>query len=51
VTSLPSLTGKAPLAALRKAGFELVRTRGSRHFLRHAEDLQDGSEINWKRPT
>ena len=37
MTTLPSLTGKALIAALRKAGFEVVRVKGSHHFLRHAD--------------
>jgi predicted RNA binding protein YcfA (HicA-like mRNA interferase family) len=31
------VTGKALIAALRRAGFEVVRVRGSHHFLRHAD--------------
>lgn len=38
MTSLPSLTGKDLLSVLKKAGFELLRVKGSHHFLRH----QDG---------
>lgn len=34
---LPSLTGKDLIAALRKAGFEVIRTRGSHNFLRHPD--------------
>lgn len=37
MTSLPSLTGKALIVALRKAGFEVLRVKGSHHFLRHAD--------------
>jgi len=37
MTVLPSISGKDLLAALRKAGFEVVRVRGSHHFLRHAD--------------
>jgi predicted RNA binding protein YcfA (HicA-like mRNA interferase family) len=37
VTSLPSVTGKQLIAALGRIGFEIVRTRGSHHFLRHAD--------------
>ena len=33
MTSLPSLTGKDPIAVLRKAGFEVLRVKGSHHFL------------------
>jgi len=38
MTSLPSLTGKELLPVLKKAGFEVLRIKGSHHFLRH----QDG---------
>jgi predicted RNA binding protein YcfA (HicA-like mRNA interferase family) len=37
VTKLPSLTGKEVLAALRRAGFEVIRIRGSHHYLRHPD--------------
>jgi predicted RNA binding protein YcfA (HicA-like mRNA interferase family) len=33
----PALTGKQLVAALGKAGFEVVRIRGSHHFLRSAD--------------
>ena len=35
MTALPSIRGKDLVAALRKAGFEVVRVKGSHHFLRH----------------
>ena len=35
---LPRITGKQLLAALATLGFEVVRVRGSHHFLRHHED-------------
>ncbi len=38
MTALPSVRGKDLVAALKKAGFEVVRVKGSHHFLRH----QDG---------
>lgn len=38
MTALPSVRGKDLVAALKKAGFEVVRIKGSHHFLRH----QDG---------
>ncbi len=31
------LTGRQLIKALRKAGFEEVRVRGSHHFLRHSD--------------
>ena len=34
---LPRLKGKAVIAALKKAGFEVVRTKGSHHILRHPD--------------
>ncbi len=33
---LPALSGVALIKALRNLGFEVVRTKGSHHFLRHA---------------
>ncbi len=37
MTRLPTLTGKQLISALRKAGFEVLRVRGSHHFLRHSD--------------
>lgn len=37
MTSFPSLTGKDLLLALKKAGFTLVRVRGSHHFVQHID--------------
>jgi predicted RNA binding protein YcfA (HicA-like mRNA interferase family) len=37
MTKLPSLTGKQLVAALSSLGFQVVRTRGSHQFLRHAD--------------
>jgi predicted RNA binding protein YcfA (HicA-like mRNA interferase family) len=37
MTSLPSLTGKELLAILKKAGFELLRIKGSHHFIHHPD--------------
>lgn len=34
MTVLPRITGKELVAALKKAGFEVVRIKGSHHFLR-----------------
>ena len=33
----PRISGKELLAALKKLGFEVVRTKGSHHLLRNAE--------------
>lgn len=37
MSSFPALTGKELLARLRRLGFEVVRTRGSHHFLSHPD--------------
>ena len=37
MTRLPRITGREVIAALRKAGFEVARVKGSHHFLRHAD--------------
>ena len=34
---LPRVRGRELIAALRNAGFEVVRVRGSHHFLRHPD--------------
>jgi predicted RNA binding protein YcfA (HicA-like mRNA interferase family) len=36
VTKLPRLAGRELIAALSKAGFAVVRVRGSHHILKHA---------------
>jgi predicted RNA binding protein YcfA (HicA-like mRNA interferase family) len=37
MTRLPRLKGKELVRLLEKLGFEIVRTRGSHFFLRHAD--------------
>ncbi len=37
MTSFPSVRGKDLAAALGRAGFELIRTKGSHQFLRHPD--------------
>ncbi len=37
MTRLPRATGKQVVAALSSIGFEVVRVRGSHHFLRHPD--------------
>ena len=37
MTRLPRVTGRELIAALAGAGFEVVRVRGSHHFLRHPD--------------
>ncbi len=34
---LPRLRGRQVIGALRRAGFVVIRVRGSHHFLRHAD--------------
>jgi len=34
---LPRLRGRQVIAALRRAGFSIIRIRGSHHFMRHAD--------------
>ena len=38
MTRLPSLPARRVIAALERAGFHVVRIRGSHHFLRHQAD-------------
>lgn len=37
MTRLPRLVGHAVITALQRAGFEVVRIRGSHHLLRHED--------------
>jgi predicted RNA binding protein YcfA (HicA-like mRNA interferase family) len=37
MTELPNLTGQQLISALRKAGFEVIRVKGSHHFLKHSD--------------
>ena len=37
MTTVPGLTGKKLLSTLKKAGFEILRVKGSHHFLRHPD--------------
>lgn len=37
MTRLPRITGREVIAALRKAGFQVARVKGSHHFLRHPD--------------
>ena len=37
MTTFPSITGKGLIAALAKAGFAVLRVKGSDHFIRHAD--------------
>ena len=37
MTNLPALTGKDLIAALARAGFEVIRIKGSHHYVRHPD--------------
>ena len=37
MTKLPRPTGRNLLTALRKLGFEIIRTKGSHHYVRHED--------------
>jgi predicted RNA binding protein YcfA (HicA-like mRNA interferase family) len=37
MSRLPRLTGKQLIKALKKTGFEVIRVKGSHHFLRHSD--------------
>ena len=38
MTRLPRVTGREVVAALARSGFEVIRVKGSHHFLRHADE-------------
>jgi predicted RNA binding protein YcfA (HicA-like mRNA interferase family) len=37
MSKLPSLTGREIITALKKIGFEVIRIRGSHHFVQHPD--------------
>jgi len=37
MTKLARLTGQQLIMALRKAGFQVIRVKGSHHFVRHSD--------------
>ncbi len=37
MTRFPAVTGSQLIKALRELGFEVIRIKGSHHFLRHAD--------------
>jgi len=37
MSGFPAITGRRLLKALRNLGFDVVRARGSHHFLRHPD--------------
>jgi predicted RNA binding protein YcfA (HicA-like mRNA interferase family) len=51
MAKLPSLSGKALLQLLAKAGFVVVRTKGSHHFLRHADGRTSVVPVTGTKPS
>jgi predicted RNA binding protein YcfA (HicA-like mRNA interferase family) len=37
MSGFPAVSGMGLIKALRKLGFEVIRTKGSHHFLRHSD--------------
>ena len=37
MSKLPRITGQKLIRALDKAGFQVIRVKGSHHFLRHSD--------------
>ena len=37
MSTFPAVSGRQLIKALRKLGFELIRIKGSHHFLRHPD--------------
>jgi predicted RNA binding protein YcfA (HicA-like mRNA interferase family) len=37
MSNVPKIDGKKMIKILRKVGFEVIRTKGSHHFLRHTD--------------
>lgn len=37
MSNLPAVTGSRLIKALKKLGFDVVRTKGSHHFLKHPD--------------
>jgi predicted RNA binding protein YcfA (HicA-like mRNA interferase family) len=37
MTTFPSITGSRLLRVLRKMGFDVIRIKGSHHFLQHSD--------------
>ncbi len=37
MTTFPAVTGPRLIRALRKLGFEVIRVKGSHHFLKHRD--------------
>jgi predicted RNA binding protein YcfA (HicA-like mRNA interferase family) len=37
MNNLPQISGKKLISILKRAGFEVIRIKGSHHFLRHTD--------------
>jgi predicted RNA binding protein YcfA (HicA-like mRNA interferase family) len=48
---LPRLRGREVIAALQRAGFAVMRIRGSHHFLRHADGRAPSSPSMRAKPS
>ncbi len=46
MSSFPTITGRELVRALGKAGFSVIRTRGSHHFLRHADNRRTSVPVH-----
>jgi predicted RNA binding protein YcfA (HicA-like mRNA interferase family) len=48
MSEFPSLTGNEMIKALRKAGFAVVRVKGSHHQLKHADGRKTTVAVHGK---
>jgi len=37
MSAFPAVSGSQPIKALRRLGFEVIRIKGSHHFIRHPD--------------
>ena len=37
MTDIPAITGQRLIKALKKLGFQVIRSKGSHHFLQHSD--------------
>jgi predicted RNA binding protein YcfA (HicA-like mRNA interferase family) len=50
MSNLPSLDGKKLIKVLHKFGFEIIRIKGSHHFLRHLDGRSTVIPVHGKEP-
>ena len=50
MSNLPSIDGKKMLKILRKAGFEVIRIKGSHHFIRHSDGRSTVIPVHGNQP-